>query len=161
MIKKAQAWGFDLMIAMVIFLIGLMVFFVYSINYSNTGIETFENLIRDGNFIAENLLSEGYPINWNASNVQTMGIMSGGRIDPIKLERFYNFSIQDYQKTKMVLNTNYDYLFLIEGGINLTNSVIPGIGDYEIENASDLVRINRFAVYNNKLVNVYIYVANK
>ena len=41
---KAQAWGFDLMIATALFLGGIIMFYIYSINYPAEGKKSFEDL---------------------------------------------------------------------------------------------------------------------
>ena len=38
--KKAQAWGFDMMIASMIFISGIIIFYVYSLNYPKESQET-------------------------------------------------------------------------------------------------------------------------
>jgi hypothetical protein len=159
--KKAQAWGFDITVAIIIFSLGLIVFFIYSINYSNEGAETFENLISEGNFIADNLLSSGIPENWNPEDVRGVGIISSGKINNTKLESFYNLSLADYSKTKRLLNTEHDYFISFNENISLSNRSIAGIGKEEIiTNSSNLIRINRFSVYNNKFTNIYVYVGS-
>ena len=98
--KQAQAWGADLMIALVIFSIGIFVFFLYSINAPTEAEESIDNLFYEGKIIASSILSEGHPEDWTFGNVVTIGILSQGKINETKLERFYNLAQADYAKTK-------------------------------------------------------------
>ena len=88
--KKAQVWGFDLMIGSIIFVVGILVFYLYSLNSPDETLGTFSTLSHDGNLIAETLLSEGFPENWDEDNVTDPGILSNNKINQTKLERFYD-----------------------------------------------------------------------
>ena len=126
--KKAQGWGIDLMIAVVIFSIGLTVFFIYSLNSPGEGKENIELLFYDGEIIANTLLSPGYPKGWDEENVINIGITTNGKINETKLERFYNLAEDNYEKTKLLFNTKYDYYFFISESIIINGGSIEGIG---------------------------------
>src|SRR3989344_1472737 len=102
--KKGQTWGLDLIMAVFIFVIGIFVFLIYSINYSGEATETFEKLSYDGEIIMKSILSEGSPKNWNEADVKMIGIISNNKINKTKLEQFYNFTLSDYNKTKLIFN---------------------------------------------------------
>ena len=155
---RAQAWGFDLMIASILFLGGIIVFYIYSLNYPEEGRETLERLSYDGWIIADNLLSEGFPINWNETNVVRIGILTNERVNETKLERLYNLANTDYQKTKALFNTKYHYYFTFSEQIVLpTYGPISGIGLIPT-NPTNLIKITRLIVYQNKPVSLDIYV---
>jgi uncharacterized protein (UPF0333 family) len=78
--KKGQIWGFDLIVAMLIFVMGIASFFVFYLNYSDDVSNVHENLIFEGNAIADSILSEGNPANWNPDNVTAIGILSENKI---------------------------------------------------------------------------------
>ena len=71
---KAQAWGIDLMVATSIFVVGILIFFIYSLNSFNESEEEIDKLFYDGKLISNYILSEGHPDNWNENNVQKIGI---------------------------------------------------------------------------------------
>ena len=79
--KKAQAWGFDLMIASIIFISGIILFYIYSINYPKESNEKLDKLFNEGEFMAEVLLSEGLPINWNQDTVVRIGLTTNKKIN--------------------------------------------------------------------------------
>ncbi len=160
--KRGQAWGIDLIIAFIIFLMGILIFFVYSVNYSEESKENLYSLSHDGDIIFNSILSEGYPMDWNSTNVIRIGILTNGRINETKLERFYNFSVNNYAKTKNKFNTPYDYYFNMSSKIMISTSVIEGIGKPGINlnnlNSSNLIKITKFTIYKEKPVTAYLYV---
>ena len=101
--KRAQAWGFDLIIATTIFVAGIVVFYLYSLNFADQSEEIINSLNYDGEIIGDMLLSEGFPKNWTESNVVTIGITSKNKLNQTKMENFYNLAANDYSKTKVCL----------------------------------------------------------
>ena len=157
--KKAQAWGTDLVIAFTIFSFSIIFFYFYSFNYSSETEDILELLTYEGNFIADSLLSPGYPNPWDESNVLEIGITTNGKINQTKLNTFYEFTQNDYEKTKRVFGTKYDYYFLMEDPINSTLEGIgkPGINSTNLE-ALNLMKITRFTIYQNKPTTAYVYI---
>ncbi|MBM3234415.1 hypothetical protein FJZ19_04970 [Candidatus Pacearchaeota archaeon] len=160
--SKAQTWGIDLMIAAIIFSMGIIALFVYLQNYPGEAPENINALVYDGNIIADNLLSEGTPKDWNSSNVVIMGILSDNKINETKIERFYNISILNYEFTKTLFNTRFDYFFFLTDNISLSDGETRGIGKVGTDPASisakNLVKITRFVSYKNKPQTFYLYI---
>ncbi len=160
--KKAQAGGIDLMIAMIIFSIGIIVFLIYSVNYSKNLKENYETLAYEGKIVSNIILSEGYPTEWNSENVVRIGILTENKIDQRKLEEFYNLVQTNYTRTKRLLNTRYDYYFLVNRKIIIGSEEIEGFGKPDVDfrniNSKNLVKITRASIYKNKIVTVYVYV---
>jgi hypothetical protein len=161
-IKKSQAWGLDLIIAMVIFSVGITAFFVYSINYSREAEENFNLMKTEGDFIFNNILSSGYPSDWSAENVVVIGISDDGKINETKLERFFELANNDYDRTKFLFNTRYNYFFFFLDNMTIGSSVVRGIGKPgtvpENINSKNLVKITRMVSYKNKPMTAYIYI---
>lgn len=160
--NKAQAWGLDLMIAFIIFFMGILVFFLYSINYSSESEENFEKLMNDGNFIFDSLLSAGYPLDWNNTNLIIPGIVDNEKVNETKLNNFRLLAENDYSRTKFLFKTKYDYLFFIplDGNIDSDNVLSvgkPGVSQKEI-NASNLIKITRMVLYKEKPSVAYLYI---
>ena len=63
--KIGQAWGFDLLVASVIFFFGLLFFYFYTINYSSGTESVFYELSKEGEMISNSFLSEGAPRGWS------------------------------------------------------------------------------------------------
>jgi hypothetical protein len=160
--KKGQIWGLDLIIALIIFIIGLASFFFFYLNYSSDMSDNYQSLTFDGNAIADSILSEGSPQNWNSSNVVSIGILSGNEINNTKLGNFQYMAVHDYQSTKAIFNTKYDYFFFLEFNLSIGNSSVIGIGKPGVNpsaiNAANLIKINRITVINSKPVGAYVYV---
>lgn len=156
-IKKGQAWGLDLMIAVMIFTAGISAFYFYSLNYSQNQGETMKQMTDEGNFIAESIFSEGYPENWTADNVEKLGILSSGKINETKLEIFYSLASGDYSRTRELFRTKFNYYFLSDENFTINSSEVEGIGK-KPDNAENLIKVTRLAAYRDKPINIYIYV---
>jgi hypothetical protein len=152
--KRAQAWGFDLMIGLTIFVIGLLAFYLFIINIEPEK-NTFKDLKNDGEKISNDLLSEGYPTQWSQDNVRTIGLISKERINETKLEYFYNLSLNDYQKAKSILGTNFNFYVHFQENMTLFEKSIEGIGEKPI-NQKDSIKITRLTIYQDKPNNLYI-----
>ena len=160
--KKSQIWGVDLIVAVILFSIGIIGFFVYVLNYPGEAEENLSNLFYDGNIIASGILSEGYPLNWNLENVVKPGILTGNKINDTKLELFFNLSMANYTRTKSLFNTKYDFFFFLPENFVLSLGEVRGIGkpgtDPQSINSKNLVKITRFTIYKHKPVTAYIYI---
>ena len=159
--KKAQAWGMDLVIGVIIFSIAVIVLYFYAINYTDES-EDLDALVYDGDIIADSILSEGYPINWNSGNVIKIGVLSDGKVNETKLEQFYDLSYNDYGKTKELFNTKFDYFFLFDENMTFGSEEVRGIGkpgtvlgEVITEN---LIKVTRFNVYKERPITAYLYI---
>lgn len=153
--KISQAWGIDLMVAVMIFVFGIVILYIYALNLPSQSNETLENLFYDGKNILNDILSEGYPEDWNHTNAFNIGILSDDKINITKLERFNDLAQEDYSRTKILFNTKYDYIVYIEG----TSWKIGKPGFY-INNitATNLIKITRLSIFDNKPTTIYLYV---
>jgi hypothetical protein len=161
--KKAQIWGFDMVVAIIIFLVGILIFYIYTINSQIESEETLDVLFYEGNLIMGNILSNGYPENWTSENVVKIGILTDGKINQEKLENFHYLAQDDYSKTKQLFNTKYDYYFFLSESMIISDIEVEGIGepgagvDFDLE-SDNLIKINRVTIYKDKPVNAYLYV---
>lgn len=158
-LKKGQAWGFDLIIAVTIFLAGMIFFFFYVLNFPSERDEVFNTMNYEGKIIGDSLLSEGYPENWGEDNVATIGILSNGKINETKLLRFYDLSNGDYAKTKRLFNVLDDYYVYFEEPVVVDGVVINGTGMKEAS-PKNLVKVTRVVVHDNKIKNLNIHIWN-
>lgn len=157
--KTGQGWGFDLVIASIIFTFSIVFFYIFSLNYSSGGQENLGELSHDGQLIADSFLSEGSPLNWNETNVVRLGVLSENRINDTKLAYFYNLTEKDYQRTKILLSIKNDYNINFSAPIYINGEQKPIIGNSS-QNARNLIRISRLNIYNNKPVSININVFN-
>ncbi len=158
MSKRAQSWGFDLLIGASIFLTGVLFFYVYVYSLSGGQVSKLDTFTNDGNKVANALLSSGSPENWNEGNVQKIGILSDGKINDTKLQEFYSFSISNYEKTKVLFNVNFDYYISFNDPIDAGNGQVLGIGREPV-NPENLIKVTRVVIYNEKpeTLNVIIW----
>jgi hypothetical protein len=168
--KKSQSWGMDLAIASVIFSFGIILLYVYSMNNPNEAKANIEDLSYNGEGISNIILSEGYPKDWDISNVVRIGILdNNSKINQTKLNRFYNLTVDNYEKTRVLFNTRYDYIFCFFNYTMMINSTTasptncagkPGKSPSNINGAGteNLFKVTRFVIYNNTPVTANVYV---
>jgi len=156
--KRGQAWAFDLMIATIIFISGIFAFYLYSLNYQTEAQETLDSLFYEGNSVAEDLLSEGFPNNWNEGNVQRIGLTSFGKINETKLEKFYNLSLNSSQITSILKLNNYYYVNLSDT-LLINEQIIDGIGNIP-NNPENIIKISRLTIYKDKPSTLNIFIWN-
>lgn len=158
--KKAQAWGIDLMIAMTIFSVAFLIIFIFSINISVQEPKTLDSMKQEGNNIMNSILSEGSPISWNTQNVKKIGILNvDNKINQTKLESFYNLSQNNYSLTRKLFNTKFDYALFFDN-LTISGIEIESIGknaSLSNINSSNLIKVSRISIYNEKPVNIYLY----
>jgi hypothetical protein len=155
--KKAQVWGFDLIIASLIFTFGIITFFLFTLNSSDIERAKIQDITYEGNIIADSLMTSGFPEDWNETNIVRIGIVNKGKINQTKLERFYNLSSSNYQGTRELFNVKYQYYINISEKIEINNIEIPSIGAYT-ENPNNLIKITRVTIYKDKPVTLNIIV---
>jgi len=147
--KKAQAWGFDLAVGAIIFLVGILSFYIFTTNISGSD-SRLQQLQKNGELIANSLMSEGSPSNWNRTNVVRIGLLTENRIDLAKLEEFRWLTEFDYNRTKTLFRVNTDYFVFFD--------MEPGNGfgrDYA--EARELIKVTRVVVYNQSVTTLNVY----
>lgn len=155
--KKAQAWGFDIIVATGIFIFGIVAFFLYTINYPTGEQEKLDNLLYEGNVVANNLLSEGHPENWTTSTVSKIGLLTDNMIDQEKLNSFNELSSNEYSRTKSILGTKYNYFINFSSPIEISGNNIDGIGLFPVDSING-IKVSRVSIYKNKPVTIEVQV---
>ncbi len=167
--RKAQVWSFDIIIGVTLFLTAVILFYVYAVNFSNEGQNAIEELNKDGEFVSSNLLSEGFPKNWNLTNVAVPGIASQRRINQTKLDLFYQLNAQSYNTTRRKLNTRFDFYVFFSNRTVANGSVIDGIGKpglnrttiLNAESPRNIIASDRYVIYNNEPMVMTVYLWEK
>ena len=155
--RRAQGWGFDLVIALMIFSAVLFLFFFYILNYSPEADKNLADMNSEADSISNLILSEGRPTDWNSSNIQEIGILTGKKINETKLYNFFNISTDNYDLTKSLLKTNYEYFINFSETIYSNGILISEIGKEPTE-SEYLSKSSRQAIYNNKPITIYFEV---
>lgn len=155
--KKAQAWGFDLMIAASIFLFGIAVFFLYSLNYPRGEQEKISDLLYEGNSIADDLMSTGTPEHWVPQTATKIGISTDNKINQTKLEQLYQLATTEYGRTRALFSTKYHYFINASAPLAIADINISGIGNQPF-NPLNNIKVTRITIYQNKPITLEVYV---
>jgi len=162
--KKGQFNFLDFMMGVVIFAILMTIFFKYSSNITKKQ-EGITGLAVEGKTISNDLLSQGFPSNWNSSNVVIIGITDdNNQINETKLNNLINVS---YEQTRTLFRTRYHYYFLF---LNQNNSIIkitptqegigyPGVNSSNIGNINTkrLIKLERIVFFRNQMAKLVLY----
>lgn len=165
--KQAQVWSLDITVALVIFLSAMIMFYVYTINLSQDTESKSDEMRTDLEFFSSNILSEGSPKGWNTTNVFIPGISSHYEINQTNLNFLYNLTYSgypaSYERVMSLLGTRFNFYFYFNDKMNITlpsgtEIQIDGIGKIGVnrtnitaaENPSNIVKIERFTVYQKK-----------
>jgi len=152
--RKAQIYYLEFIITIFVFLIALAIFSRTIIN-SKTN-EGVDDLLAQAQSISSSLMSTGYPVDWNSSTVEKIGLTNGrGRLNDQKLSMFANISYQD-ARTLFNIRSEY-YMFLEdENGTRILIDGEQGIGS-NFSNAKKLVKSIRYPIYNSEIIRMVIY----
>ena len=141
--KKAQAWSLDVVVAIVIFMAGVIILYVYAINYVNQGGQQLDDLLYQGNTAAELLLGD-----------DELGLVSNGKINQDKLNDFY---ASDYKLKKMRLGVKDDFYFILPN-LEVNGTLVGYAGLMNSTAVKNSIKVSRFSVYKNKPIKFQIYV---
>lgn len=158
--KRAQAFGLDVIVASSLFILAAATFFFYSLNHSNESGKTYDLMSYQGENLADTLLSEGYPENWNEINALQTGILTGEKVNESKLQEFYDMAYYDYTKTKYLFKITDEYYINFSQPLTVRGTNVPFIGRYEA-NPDNLIKITRIINYENRPTKVFVYIWNK
>lgn len=163
--KRSQIWGVDILAATAIFFVSLFFFYQYYVNaYSAKGGD-ITPLIQTSRTVSESLIEAGYPEGWNSTNVVMIGLTDGNqRMDYNKLSYFSEI---DYEESKKLLNTQFDYLifFYDSNGVIASIDDISSVGKpgvtydnvIEHENPEKLIKVSRFLIYKSDVYRMELY----
>ena len=144
-----------------IFVAGIVFFYLYLINSPGGQEENYRTLRYEADVVAESLMSEGTPSNWDKNNVIRIGLLSNGKINETKLEYFYEMVVDDgrYAETKSLFRVSNNYYLSFHEPMMIKGFSVDGIG---VSGASveNLVKDTRVVVYNNTIRSMNLYLWN-
>jgi len=166
--KSAQGFTID-------YIIGLFIFIFLVVVASKLFISiapdfSYETTYKNNVYLADTLLGQSYPLNWNDSNVILPGIANNDvRINTTLLSRFDNLS---YAKTKTLFNLENEYLFFFKNKSGIINMSHCVYGYPIIVNSScypqldkitykHLTFVKRLVILEGKVAEMYVYVWRK
>jgi len=166
--SQGQVWGLDIMIASIIFLTGVIMLYVYLLNFSTEGTDVLADMESQADILAGLILSEGYPQNWYNLSVQEIkvpGIISANEVSQIKLEKFYNLTIseENYSLVKDMLDARYDFCFTIGSLTSIGGSPVecigkPGVTLASLNEKENLIKAERIVLYQGNITSFELYV---
>ena len=157
--KAGQAWGIDLMIAAAVVMAGMTLIYLYSYQLASRGERQLDTMNAVSERLASTLLSAGAPENWNRDTVTSIGILTDSTINQTKLEEWHALTLADYNATKRIFRTNYEYFVNFTQPIIIDSNQVQGIGRAPTE-TKNLIKISRFSVYRNNPVTIKILIWN-
>ncbi len=159
---KAQVWSLDIIIAMIVFVAALILFYQQSINLLDERVQQREDILLDAQIISSYLVSSGYPQNWTVSNVTIIGLTDGKmRLQESKVLQFQSLITTNYSVSKKLLSTNHHYLITFEDKNNNSVSVsgITQLGNnYTAAKPQQLIKVVRFVNYNSSIIRMGVTV---
>jgi len=141
--KKAQAWSLDVSVAIVIFITGIIILYIYAINYTEQSNKDLNYLLYEGNTASELILNEG-----------ELGIISKGKINQTKLDNFY---YSDYEDIRNKLKIRDNFYFLMDD-LEINGTQINYVGNKNTTSIDSLIKIDRFTIYKNKPVKFQLFI---
>lgn len=154
--RKGQIWYTDFMVAILIFVISLVIYFEYVNNLSKEEETKLGEMLMSAKTVSNNLMSRGYPYSWNQTDVNVIGIVDNKRINQTKIERFYNMS-HDIAKFDFGIINNYYFYLENRNGQKITIDNKEYTGELP-DNPVKLVKINRLTIYNGSIVKAVVQV---
>lgn len=133
--NSGQAWYGDFAVALLVFIIGLVVYHTFTLNISGGDRAFFEEISLDAQTVSSNLLLTGEPFNWDRYNVVTIGLT--GNDQTIKHEKITEFAALNYTESRKLLGTTFEYFlfFVDKDGIPKNVEGVCGVGS-ELINSS-------------------------
>ncbi|MBR9703292.1 hypothetical protein GOV10_04600, partial [Candidatus Woesearchaeota archaeon] len=107
--KKGQSWTLDYAAGLFIFITAILLTFGVITNLFTDN--QYELLVQDAQRISEALMSEGYPHNWDATDLVRIGLLYNDRLSWRKLETLTTLTSTEFAGA---LPTDSNYLFVIE-----------------------------------------------
>lgn len=155
--KGGQAWGFDVMISAAVFVTALVIFYIFAINYNVHDETKFDQIKKEAVDVASTLMSEGLPAEWNQANVVFIGLQTDNQLNQTKLDNLYSLAQSDYNNTRRLLNTRYEYLVNFSEPVSINGQPIVSIG-LQPSSPRNIFRVTRLTTYNDKPLTLQVIV---
>lgn len=126
--KQGQGWGLDVVAAVVIFISGVIILYVYALNYTSQTQDTLNELTYEAHLAADLVLSN-----------DDTGILVDNVVNQSKLDLF-NAS---YLSRKGFFGMSHDFYFTLDG--------VGPFGKLNESAVTDEIAVNRITIYQNKL----------
>ncbi len=156
--KRGQVWTMDLAIALVLFVGVIFLFYNYSISFARED-PLVEDMIKEGGYVSNSLLSTGYPQDWPALGLNdtiSFGFFDDGMLNITKvntLRDWVEISQSNYSLSKVKFHTKYNYYIEFYGGsLGLPEGEEPlaeHLGRAYTPDTRQIVKIQRLVAVND------------
>jgi hypothetical protein len=116
--KKSQAFHMDFVLGSLILIVVVIIFFSFVSRIANPDKNVREDLIDTSKVIMDSMTSDGIPDHWNSVTVRRLGFVDEG--NTINNTKYSKFNEIDYNTSKKLLGTRYDYFMFF---LNDSNDV--------------------------------------
>jgi hypothetical protein len=154
--RKAQVWYIDFIVSVLIFTIVILIYFEYVNNLSKEEQSDLETMVMSAKIVSNNLMSGGFPDDWNQSNAAIIGVVDDERINSTKMERFYDMGHEQARIKFGIIDNYYAYL-QDRNGQKINFGGKDHCGE-EPENPDKLVKIDRIVIYNNDMAKMVVQI---
>lgn len=153
--KKGVVWYSDFVVGFTMFLVGILLATNYIRNNFVITREGVNDLTFAANTLSETLMRQGVPDNWNETNVFQIGLTDGNyNLNITKLQSLDNLSQDNYETSKRLVGSSFDYLIYFKNSEDVTQSFTsstyigyPGYNETNVfELANDIITISRYVV---------------
>ena len=139
--KKGQTWSLDLVIASIIFLSGIVMLYIYAINYTSQSKGKLDELFYEGNLASELILSG-----------DDFGILTDNSVNQTKLDDFYS----NYAQKKALIGVKRDFYFILQN-LTIGGNIKDYVGVMNSTNTNSLIQVTRITIYKNKPTRFNLY----
>lgn len=161
--KKGQILTMDFIIGLLFFLFLLVMSMKLIVDVAPNS--NYQILYNNNIYASESLITEGFPLDWNETNVIIPGITSHYRLNLTKLEQYDNLS---YGTSKVLLHSNSEYIFFFKNQTNILN-ITNCIHGYPLQtnefcepkletiSYQNLVKTERLIIHDSQIIQLVIY----
>jgi hypothetical protein len=164
--RTAQMFFIEMALAILLFSVSVGLYFRYVSTTHDDSEVNVETLMKTAKDISSSLVSQGYPEDWSTGNVQRIGLTNDdNRINETKLGNFRNL---DYDETKSLLATQFDYYVFFRyrnGSSMIINGSAEGIGKQDVistnvttlQSMRSMVKVERILIFRSDIVRMIVY----
>lgn len=160
--KKAQVWTLDFIAGLLIFIVIIFIVIATLRNYVNND-DDYADIVRESDHISSMLVGDGFPSDWNSTNVLIPGIADNNRINSSKLDSFDELT---YSRQKTLLQNTGEFVFYFYNGAIINESqcfrgyALPGCTLAIPDSAENVAKTERVVILNSSIVKLVVITWN-
>ncbi|MBU0757652.1 MAG: hypothetical protein KKF44_06285 [Nanoarchaeota archaeon] len=153
--NKAQVWYSDFILGLAIFLLIFLLALKLTTENFILARSDIDEMAFVSKYISDSLMTEGIPVYWDADDVVKIGLTNGNNeLNITKLDHFSNMTDTNFEATKSLLGTKYDFIIFFKdisnNTLDLASSYIgkPGVDEESVylQNPDELLTVSRYLV---------------